>query len=215
MTYTLDSHKCSAPIPNPDECFLAAQQVIPSSQYKAKTTFDQSLPSGCLARVDHQSRVTVIWNLVNMTGGASSKILKKKDPTKAVTGIALGIVNTTATISAGMDDTEHAVQLTLSGPADQWFGVGFDMEADECPTGGPYAIIVMGDTVVERKLDNHGPGVMLSPSSVESNRHKIFYEFVESSTAIPLIVAKGCDQTFVQHCEGNTVLANNTMMMLR
>jgi len=53
----------------------------------------------------------------------------------------------------------------------QGIGLGTDsmclrMEADECPSGGPYAIIVKGDDVEERKLDYHGVGRILDSSVV-------------------------------------------------
>ena len=52
------------------------------------------------------------------------------------------------------------ITIRMSGPANVWFGVGFDATtmADE-----PYAIIVDGTGVVtERKLGNHSPGVQLN-----------------------------------------------------
>lgn len=53
----------------------------------------------------------------------------------------------------------------------QGIGFGTDsmclrMEADECPSGEPYAIIVKGDDVEERKLDYHGVGSVLDQSVV-------------------------------------------------
>ena len=60
----------------------------------------------------------------------------------------------------------------FQGPADRWFGVGFGADAmcvhmvsDECPEGGPYAIVVSGESVTERKLAFHGAGDVL-PRSV-------------------------------------------------
>eukprot|EP00980_Cylindrotheca_fusiformis_P016758 scaffold5048_cov121-Cylindrotheca_fusiformis.AAC.9 len=79
----------------------------------------------------------------------------------SLVGVALGIVNLTVSIDGTKG--KRAVQLRLSGPEDTWFGVGFGsdsmclkMQGDECPVGGPYALIVLGDEVVERKLDFHG-----------------------------------------------------------
>jgi hypothetical protein len=83
-----------------------------------------------------------------------------------------GFVNMTVTVAAV--EAPDAVHLQLVGPSDQWFGVGIGadtmcihMQADECPQGGPYAIIVTPrDTVVERKLDFHGPGQVLTSNSL-------------------------------------------------
>ena len=61
-------------------------------------------------------------------------------------------------------DTKTVV-LTLTGPANVWFGVGFDasLMADK-----PYAIIVDGaGDVTERKLDSHAPGTLLQPGSIQ------------------------------------------------
>ena len=52
--------------------------------------------------------------------------------------------------------------LTISGPADVWFGVGFGAST---MNDKPYAIIVDGNgEVTERKLENHGPGTLLANS---------------------------------------------------
>ena len=50
----------------------------------------------------------------------------------------------------------------MSGPADVWFGIGFGAST---MNDKPYAIIVDGNgNVTERKLENHGPGSLLSNS---------------------------------------------------
>ena len=50
----------------------------------------------------------------------------------------------------------------MSGPADVWFGIGFGAST---MNDKPYAIIVDGNgEVTERKLENHGPGSLLSAS---------------------------------------------------
>ena len=60
------------------------------------------------------------------------------------------------------------VTLTLSGPADVWFGVGFGAST---MNDKPYAIIVDGNgKVTERKLENHGPGTLLA-NSVNGNNY--------------------------------------------
>ena len=60
-------------------------------------------------------------------------------------------------------DTKTAV-LTLTGPANVWFGLGF---GGSSMNDKPYAIIVDGNgNVTERKLANHGPGTQLNTSIV-------------------------------------------------
>lgn len=52
--------------------------------------------------------------------------------------------------------------ITLTGPADVWFGVGFDAEE---MASAPYAVVVDGaGNVSEHKLGNHAPGIVLQPS---------------------------------------------------
>ncbi|KAL3904137.1 MAG: hypothetical protein SGARI_005056, partial [Bacillariaceae sp.] len=92
------------------------------------------------------------------------------------------------------------------------------MDADECPTGGPYAIIVMGDSVEERKLDYHGAGQVLDSSvTVQSNvvdgdvrtikltrplkgLTNAHYSLDISKPELKMIMATGCSTTFAQHC---------------
>jgi len=96
--------------------------------------------------------------------------------------------------------------------------------ADECPGGGPYAIIVNANgngDVQERKLDFHGPGKLLQlsvqvESASERNGYLTIalkrslhgltddhYTFdVSPSTIVPIISARGCPETDFphQHC---------------
>jgi hypothetical protein len=93
------------------------------------------------------------------------------------------------------------------------------MTADECPSGGPYAIIVRGGDIEERRLDFHGMGVTIDPSVVVtknvvdggtirsvsltrpltglSDQH---FTFDVSMDELKLIMAKGCSMEFAQHC---------------
>lgn len=99
------------------------------------------------------------------------------------------------------------------------------MEADECPSGGPYAIIVSGAKVEERKLDYHGIGRMLDTSIhvkidvVQEERRTIqltrtmqgstdeYFTFDNSSNELKLIMATGCSLQFAQHCGHQSSLA--------
>eukprot|EP00662_Eupelagonemidae_sp_cell21_P012214 gene12214-34016_t len=59
-------------------------------------------------------------------------------------------------------DVDGVAHAGLTGPADVWFGVGFDAThmGDR-----PFTVIVEGDgTVSARQLDNHAPGVRLNVS---------------------------------------------------
>jgi hypothetical protein len=223
MTYEFaDSDDCTAPIANATDCFFAVQQVIKSQHYDKKTVSDKSLPSGCSGTLNDDGHVTAVWNTAGFDVGGDSEV-ENEENEKYLVGVALGVVNLTVTID--QENSEPAVQLKLTGPADKWFGVGFGsssmcmhMEGDECPGGGPYALIVAGENVTERKLDYHGPGFILSNGvTVESNQvengfrtvrlsrplkglTENHYTFDGATSSIPLIMAKGCSLAFAQHC---------------
>jgi hypothetical protein len=224
MTYAFDeSRKCTAPVQNASECFTAVQQVIKSVQYNQKTVSDKSLSLGCSGTLNDKGDVDAVWNSNAYEANGDSKV-DNNETQRILVGVALGLVNLTVAI----DETkaEKAVHLKLTGPGDKWFGVGFGsdsmcllMQGDECPSGGPYAVIVSGDDVTERKLDFHGPGVVLSSSmKVESNQVENGFRTVHlsrplkgptpnhytfdttSTSSIPLIMATGCGPVFAQHC---------------
>ena len=65
-------------------------------------------------------------------------------------------------VELGLDHNTATLIITMSGPTGVWFGVGFSAAAMK---DQPYAIIVDGTgKVTERKLADHGPGTLLSPS---------------------------------------------------
>lgn len=100
------------------------------------------------------------------------------------------------------------------------------MESDECPTGGPYAIIVMGDKVEERRLDYHGMGRTIE-SSVVATRNEMdgsfrtveltrslqglsddHFTFDVATTELKMIMATGCTMEFAQHCSHQSSTAS-------
>lgn len=72
------------------------------------------------------------------------------------------------TLSLDLDSNSGNATITLQGPADVWFGVGFNASrmADT-----PYTIVIDGaGTVTEHKLADHMPGSLLPPTiTVVSN----------------------------------------------
>jgi len=233
MTYAIDEGgchglqqqktKCKAAIQNATECFTAVEYVIKGFQYNKHSTDDESLPSGCTGSLDEEGKVQAVWNMATVRTSEKTKTDQETEVTHLV-GVSLGLVNMTVAMDPSSESTT-SVQLKLRGPADKWFGVGFGsismclhMEGEECPGGGPYAIIVSGDKVEERKLDYHGPGIVLdSTITVHSNHVEDgirtvrlsrpmngptdkHYTFDASSSSIPLIMAKGCSLKFAQHC---------------
>ena len=72
------------------------------------------------------------------------------------------VVEALPNFSVNIDRKGDETIFTMSGPADVWFGVGFNAKT---MSDLPYAIIVDGAGVVsERKLGNHAPGAALKSS---------------------------------------------------
>jgi hypothetical protein len=227
LTYALvdDEHKtCTASIANASECHSVARLVVPSGTYVNKTIQDSSQPNGCFVVPHPNGSTDLVWNKAQSHGSSELVEVATEEEYLRFVAFAQGQVNVTVDLNQPSD----VATITLVGPDDRWFGVGFGsssmclhMVADVCPLGGPYAIVVAGDDydVVERKLDFHGPGKVL-PTSVQvvSNTGENgirtvvlarsltgfdsnYYTFDPSNAvSVPIIAAQGCDQTFSQHC---------------
>jgi hypothetical protein len=210
---TQNAGQCGAAVQNASECFKAVPSVQEARQYVNRSVANKTFPVGCSIVPYPNGTAHAIWN----SAGASS--CGNQRPSKLI-GVAQSIVTVTVAIEADKD----VVNVTLVGPAEVWFGVGFGAasmcikpEADVCPTGGPYAIIVSGDHVEERRLDDHGPGKVLEPSvTVVSSlledgvrtvvvtrslkgKTELHYSFDPQQTKIDFINAKGSSLTFAQH----------------
>ena len=154
---------------------------------------------------------------------------------------AAGQVNVTVAVQqpgVDQDDATDAVIIMIVGPPDKWFGVGFGsdtmcnhMQSDECPDGGPYAIVIQGDHVEERQLGYHGPGTAISNTTSTSSSHlkihrneivgdnrtvvltrsrhggSFTFDTVNTPT-LDIITAQGCGMPFAQHCGHGTSQLN-------
>jgi len=151
----LTTGSCSAMIETLEEC-VERIEAAGAKVTKSWTVSNGSLPHGCTMSPDKeeaagQGRYQAIFNdaHTSVSCGTATEV--------ALAGTAsLGQVETTIE-----HDTESAI-LTFKGPANVWFGVGFNAGsmADK-----PYAVIVDGlGKVTERKLDEHSPGVLLNSS---------------------------------------------------
>ena len=222
-------------IRNATECLAAAKTVAQGSHYSLKVVNDASQPSGCTLTQKIDGDIEVLWNTHTPTQLPPTDVSRITEEVGVGAGkeqqtvaFASGQVNVTVT-SLGSDDSDY-VGITIIGPSDAWFAVGFGSNtmclnpvADECPSGGPYAIIVDAKgNVFEHKLDFHGPGKLLEPSIqietvTEKNGYlKIalkrplqglsenHYTFdVDVGNTVPIITARGCPETpdFPhQHC---------------
>ena len=106
--------------------------------------------------------------------------------------------------------------LTLSGPSQVWFGIGFSASQ---MSDKPYSIIIDGHgQVTERKLDNHSPGSLLkaminvTSNTVNDDIRKVVietlvknenYEFPSHPGDLNLITAIGSGPDFAYHKDRN------------
>eukprot|EP01060_Flectonema_neradi_P036402 TRINITY_DN698_c1_g2_i1.p1 TRINITY_DN698_c1_g2~~TRINITY_DN698_c1_g2_i1.p1 ORF type:complete len:718 (+),score=175.93 TRINITY_DN698_c1_g2_i1:80-2155(+) len=202
--YNMCDGGSSHPVVNAEQCFAAGTGV---GVFGAKnvSTSDTTVPVGCSISADKK---TVTYN--NATHGASCSA------SGAVSGVMSALVKMSATVSGGM------VNLTLTGPSDKWFGVGFNARA---MSDTPYAIIVNGTgDVMERRLANHAPGTQLASSvtilssSVSGGLRTVIlqrkavgktsehFTFPQSASTVNMINAIGTTGTFEMHAEKGLAL---------
>eukprot|EP01050_Picozoa_sp_SAG11_P040134 SAG11_NODE_17281_length_523_cov_0.849057_1_plen_174_part_11 len=137
------------------ECFHAAATTLaaPGRLFRNTTGSDPSRPAGCSATTQHELEVAVYFNhLANSTVGCGQHA-------KLVAGATDSLVF----VSVSLDATKNAATITLTGPADVWFGAGFG----SANMVGTYAVIVEAGgagSVSERKLGQHLAGTELKAS---------------------------------------------------
>jgi len=244
MTYSLKATICDEPVQSQKECFETAPQLVGSSLFRRLVIHNASLPTGCSLVQFKDGTTDVYWNSESVEASLEADD-NRIDPFVAskndMVAFAAGQVNVTVAVqqpSAGNGnglsdvdvDDDDAVIIKIVGPVDKWFGVGFGsatmcnhMESDQCPDGGPYAIIVKGDHVEERQLGYHEAGVVLSNTTSTSSshlkihrnqvvggnrtvvltrsRHGSSFSFDPVLAAnLPIITARGCSMEFAQHC---------------
>ena len=235
---TTEGGRCAAPqaLANATECFQAGRYVVPAPHIQthivnnnATNHSSSSVPDGCSLNQRATSGILdITWKEPSPArDGALPTTQKDEDedvpPPQQVVAFASGAINATVTLTRPTD----TVTLALVGPADQWFGIGFrtqtmsrrEMQGDECPSGGPYAIVVYDHGTEERALDFHGMGHVLSHSTltvvsntVEGNHRKVvlqrplegpddrYFTFDLEEASLPIIMATGCNMTLAQHC---------------
>lgn len=221
MTYALESSgACTEAIQNSSECFSSGRRLIQALAVRNNTVSDSSKPAGCSVEQHHDGKMDIWWNTAEHL---SSEVEEK---TSSFSAFSQSNVNVTVTMNEV--DADDAVTIVIVGPSDRWFGVGFGsssmcnhMQADECPDGGPWTIVVSDEAnggITERKLDYHGPGNILassisvqSDSSTSTNRTVVLkrslkgasqkhFTFIPKVSVVPIITATGCGFTFAQHC---------------
>jgi hypothetical protein len=152
-----------------ESCVNAAKQtgII---LYNSKEVDDKTLPRGCSMRPkinNDKFEYEVIFNTATTTtAGCGETILQNPNLLKTGSTNDLGgLVQIDLSV-----DTKARTNITMIGPADVWFAVGFDAKA---MSDLPYAIVVDGNgDVTERKLANHGPGSLLG-STIHIHENKV------------------------------------------
>eukprot|EP00928_Gymnodinium_smaydae_P022060 TRINITY_DN18651_c0_g1_i1.p1 TRINITY_DN18651_c0_g1~~TRINITY_DN18651_c0_g1_i1.p1 ORF type:complete len:647 (-),score=33.36 TRINITY_DN18651_c0_g1_i1:127-1860(-) len=213
MTYTLlNNGACKENVVNSSECFAAGRSLVPGGAYVDEIESNSSYASACSIKRAADGSTSIVWNTARGEECSESK-------GSSVVAFAESLVQLTVTLE------DHGANISISGPADKWFGVGLGAqsmcikpEGDTCPSGGPYAIIVSGEHVEERKLESHGPGKVLQPSAtvisnivVNQTRTVMMtrplvgitaehYSFDINSQTLLFINAVGCGLPFMQHC---------------
>jgi len=204
------------------DCYTAAARSVGYKAVQANTTTnDPNLPAGCLV-----ARVAAGVNMFNVIFNTNSSSRTpceggaKPDPTKNhLIGSKVDLV----TLSVDVNSATSLVTITISGPSQVWFGVGWNASimADL-----PYAIIVDGNgRVEERKLADHDAGIVLQPSVKVLNSSVVggirtvvlqrslagqsadYYTFSPATATISFINAIGSTVALAQHKErGASVL---------
>ena len=236
-------------IKNATQCLDAVKTVASGSYYSPKIGNDDDHPSGCSLTQRDDGGIDVFWNThgemksspievsrmteetIDTETRSSGEVLPVGIGSERTVAFASAQVNVTVASQQSDDEGLDPISITIVGPPDRWFAVGFGSDtmclnpvADECPGGGPYAIVVNGaghHGVQERKLAFHGPGDTLESSiRVESISEKNgfltvvltrplqgwtedHYTFDTSPwSKIPIITAKGCPHFDFpkQHC---------------
>ena len=132
------------------ECFNAVANLLGGDAVSNVTEVSASAPSGCyvIAHTDgNEARYNTNLSSTIQCGDTSGRAVRSKGRAQNQ--------NNDFEIQIDLDEGTQNATITLIGPSDVWFGVGFGAKnmADE-----PYTIVVDGTGIVsERKLANHMP----------------------------------------------------------
>lgn len=157
--------QCSHRVTDAETCFAQAKALpgLENATVSSQSVSSDDMPAGCSVSV------------VRGAGGAiaAKAIFNSNNDSKACCGLgpveaSSGSVSSLLEISLRLDAKAGVATINLTGPANVWFGVGFNATqmADK-----PYAIIVDGSgNVTERRLGQHEAGSQIANSlTVVSN----------------------------------------------
>eukprot|EP00038_Savillea_parva_P006493 m.164130 g.164130 ORF g.164130 m.164130 type:complete len:753 (-) comp12385_c0_seq1:70-2328(-) len=192
--------QCKQTVNTSAACFAAVQDMAGfNTSLPTKTTADPTVPPGCSVAFSAGKPVAVVFN-------TNSK-------SNACCGSAEGIVGTTESLVTIDVSLAAEARITVTGPADVWFGVGFG--SSQMPN--TYAITVSGNDVTERKLGDHAAGTVLTSTvtvvsnTVTNNMRTVvltrplkgktsdYYSFDTTALSLDLINAVGTGMQFAYH----------------
>merc|ERR1712025_223417 len=202
---------CSKMIPDNVTCFEAAQTVAGDQIGANITTGIKGEPSGCYISHDGDGSINAYFNTEETSvacGEGGTQLTGSFKADKAVTSVSLNLDNSVA---------DGRVTITLGGPSDKWFSVGFNTPNFQM-SDLPYTIVVDGSgKTSELKLGDHDPGTPLSASvTVTSNseadgvrtvvmtrefqgKTQDHFTFDPESSSIPCLFASGRSSSFSYH----------------
>jgi hypothetical protein len=202
---------CPTGVKNSSTCFRAVSTIVPS--FQERIVDDPTKPTGCLL-FNQDEQYSAFWNTnVNTVACPTSSLL---------TGSAKSVVD----LSMAMDTTVPGgrVVITISGPSNVWFGVGFNAKQ---MIDRPYTVVIDGNGLVtERRIDDHAPGTLLTPTQVQVLSNNVengirtvvlsrefkgvtsnHYTFDPTKLVLPFINAVGRTVSFSHHqSKGSTTM---------
>lgn len=207
---------CGMPITTASDCFAAVGNLSfvgkgePARKFQHKEVDDPTQPPGCFAI------------LATVSAGDQAVFNSHKGQTSAMCGqgaqILDGSSKSLVAVAVRLNASAQTATLTLEGPSDRWYGVGFNASR---MGDNPWAITVDGNgEVTERQLADQGGGSTLTPlpssvsvlsKTVESGvrtvvlrrpfqgRDARYYTFDPTQTRIPFINALGSGVEVAYH----------------
>ena len=189
-----------------DECYSNAKAVIGKAAHNAKTATgdDATKPAGCSVSMVGTD-IQIFYNTAAQ--GAPCGVAKD--------GSVGGAIDSVAQFKVHIDSAKDQATITASGPATEWFGIGFGAQAMKQK---PWAIIMEGNgNVTERQLADQSPGTLLKSSvtvvsnTVADGKRTVvmtralkgvsaeYFTFDENVATIPMINAVGSGPLLAFH----------------
>ena len=195
---------CEHTVDTAASCFAAAAAQGAGKKVTTSQGASSTMPGGCSITVNATTGTVAAFFNTNTKSEAccGQGVTSLVGATESLTRLAMSIEASTATV-------------TLTGPDQLWFGVGFFAQSMQ---DAPYSIIVDGHgAVTERRLVNHGPGSLLAASvnvtsnTVEGGKRTVVLTrptvgptkqhatFSMTQLEIPFITAIGSGAAFAYH----------------